>query len=113
MAYYTNKITPSGVTKEEITGKELETLEAEIADWNSKANDRKLEVIKQLRLDRLQSTDYMANSDVTMPDYIKTWRQSLRDIPANHTDEDAYDLLLERDSSTKLLKHTIWTQPTE
>ena len=40
MAYYTNKITPSGVTKEEITGKELETLEAEIADWNSKANDR-------------------------------------------------------------------------
>ena len=32
MAYYTNKITPSGVTKEEITGKELETLEAEGKD---------------------------------------------------------------------------------
>ena len=111
MAYYTNKITPSGVTKEEITGKELETLEAEIADWNSKANDRKLEVIKQLRLDRLQSTDYMANSDVTMPDYIKTWRQSLRDIPANN-DSSKYDGLLKRDDNGNLT-HTIWTQPTE
>lgn len=111
MAYYTNKITPSGVTKEEITGKELETLEAEIADWNSKANDRKLEVIKQLRLDRLQSTDYMANSDVTMPDYIKTWRQSLRDIPANN-DSSKYDDLLKRDDNGNLT-HTIWTQPTE
>ena len=111
MAYYTNKITPTGVTKEEITGKELETLEAEIADWNSKANDRKLEVIKQLRLDRLQSTDYMANSDVTMPDYIKTWRQSLRDIPANN-DSSKYDDLLKRDDNGNLT-HTIWTQPTE
>ena len=111
MAYYTNKITPSGVTKEEITGKELETLEAEIADWNSKANDRKLEVIKQLRLDRLQSTDYMANSDVTMPDYIKTWRQSLRDIPANN-DSSKYDDLLKRDDNGNLT-HTIWKQPTE
>ena len=111
MAYYTNKITPSGVTKEEITGKELETLEAEIADWNSKANDRKLEVIKQLRLDRLQSTDYMANSDVTMPDYIKTWRQSLRDIPANN-DSSKYDDLLKRDDNGNLT-HTIWTQPKE
>ena len=111
MAYYTNKITPSGVTKEEITGKELETLEAEIADWNSKANDRKLEVIKQLRLDGLQSTDYMANSDVTMPDYIKTWRQSLRDIPANN-DSSKYDDLLKRDDNGNLT-HTIWTQPTE
>ena len=111
MAYYTNKITPSGVTKEEITGKELETLEAEIADWNSKANDRKLEVIKQLRLDRLQSTDYMANSDVTMPDYIKTRRQSLRDIPANN-DSSKYDDLLKRDDNGNLT-HTIWTQPTE
>ena len=32
---------------------------------------------------KLNETDWMANSDVTMPDYIKTWRQSLRDIPMN------------------------------
>ena len=45
-----------------------------------------------------------------MPDNIKTWRQTLRDIPANHTDEDAYDLLLARDSD-KQLTHSVWTQP--
>ena len=53
----------------------------------------------------------MANSDVTMPDYIKTWRQSLRDIPTNHTDTNAYDLLLARDSDGNLT-NSIWTQPT-
>ena len=57
----------------------------------------------------------MANSDYTMPSYIKTWRQSLRDIPANFTSESDYDSLLEVEGTfpnTKL-KHTIWTQPTE
>ena len=53
----------------------------------------------------------MASSDYTMPSYIKTWRQLLRDIPTNHTDEDAYDLLLARDSNG-ILTHSIWTQPT-
>ena len=106
------KITINGITRD-MTADEQSAYDAKVADWNSKSAERKLAEIKELRLERLQSTDYMANVDYTMPDYIKTWRQSLRDIPANHTDEDAYDLLLERDSSTKLLKHTIWTQPTE
>ena len=53
----------------------------------------------------------MANSDYTMPSYIKTWRQTLRDIPANHTDENAYDLLLARNSDGELT-NSIWTQPT-
>ena len=56
-------------------------------------------------------TDYLSNSDVTMPSYIKTWRQTLRDLPANHTNENAYDLLLARDSDGKLT-HSVWTQPT-
>lgn len=106
------KITINGITRD-MTADEQSAYDAKVADWNSKSAERKLAEIKELRLERLQSTDYMANVDYTMPDYIKTWRQSLRDIPANHTDEDAYDLLLERDSSTKLLKHTIWKQPTE
>ena len=55
-------------------------------------------------------TDYLANSDVTMPYNIKTWRQSLRDIPANHTNENAYDLLLARDSDGKLT-HSMWSKP--
>jgi len=79
--------------------------------WSDKKADRKLAQIKQMRLQRLQSTDWMSASDVTMPDYIKTWRQTLRDLPANHTDENAYDLLLARDSDGKLT-HSVWTQPT-
>ena len=85
-----------------------------IADeWNAYANksdERKLTQIKEIRLEKLMETDYLSNSDVTMPSYIKTWRQTLRDLPANHTDEDAYNLLLARDSDGKLT-HSVWTQP--
>ena len=78
---------------------------------DAKVNERKLNQIKNIRNEKLQSTDWMANSDVTMPDYIKTWRQSLRDIPANN-DSSKYDDLLKRDDNGNLT-HTIWTQPTE
>ena len=53
----------------------------------------------------------MAVSDYTMPDYIKTWRQSLRDLPQDNTTESKYDELLEQDDNGKL-KHSIWKQPT-
>ena len=79
--------------------------------YADKAAERKLANVKQIRLVKLQETDWMSASDVTMPDYIKTWRQTLRDIPANHTDEDAYDLLLARNSDAELT-HSVWTQPT-
>ena len=78
---------------------------------DAKVNERKLNQIKNIRNEKLQSTDWMANSDVTMPDYMKTWRQSLRDIPANN-DSSKYDDLLKRDDNGNLT-HTIWTQPTE
>jgi len=83
-------------------------------DYNStaKVNARKLEQIKSIRLEKLQETDYMANSDYTMPDYIKTWRQTLRDLPQNNTTESQYDALLERNADGTL-KNSVWTQPTE
>jgi len=80
-------------------------------DWDSKSNERKLIRIKAIRLQKLQATDWMSLGDVTMPDYIKTWRQSLRDIPANF-DSSKYDDLLARDTNDDLT-HSIWTQPTE
>jgi len=82
----------------------------ETASWNAKSGERKLTRIKEIRLEKLQETDYLANSDVTMPDNIKTWRQTLRDIPANHTDENAYDLLLARNDAGELT-HSIWSKP--
>ena len=72
----------------------------------------KLQSIKEMRLIRLRETDYMANSDVTMPDYIKTWRQTLRDLPQNNTTESQYDTLLARDADGNLT-NSVWTQPTE
>ena len=71
----------------------------------------KLDRIKIIRLEKLIETDYLAYSDVTMPSYIKTWRQTLRDLPQNNTTEAKYDELLARDSDGKLT-HSVWTQPT-
>ena len=100
-----NTVTFVDLTDEQKTQQANET-----ASWNAKSGERKLTRIKEIRLEKLQETDYLANSDVTMPDNIKTWRQSLRDIPANHTNEDAYNLLLARDSDGKLT-HSIWSKP--
>lgn len=113
---FLNNVKTGVVERVEITGDELKELEAREAAWDSKAN--KLKEIKFNRLLKLQATDWYSNSDVTMPDYIKTWRQSLRDIPANFTTESQYDELLvvdtDKESSTfGQLTHSIWTQPTE
>jgi len=92
------------------TAEETAEIDAKEKAYTDNGANRKLTEIKQIRLKKLIETDYLANSDVTMPDNIKTWRQSLRDIPANHTDENAYDLLLARDSDGKLT-HSIWSKP--
>ena len=70
----------------------------------------KLNYIKELRLQRLIETDYLALSDNTMPDNIKTWRQSLRDLPQNNTTEEQYDALLATDSDGNLT-NSIWSKP--
>lgn len=79
-------------------------------NWTDESTTRKLAQIKSLRLEKLIETDYLANSDVTMPDNVKTWRQTLRDLPVNHTDEAAYDALLARDSDGNLT-HSVWSKP--
>jgi len=105
---HTHKLTSEGLV--ELTNQEIAEANARDKAWNDASATRKLVKIKEIRLQKLIETDYLANSDVTMPDNIKTWRQSLRDIPSNHTDEDAYDLLLARDSDKKLT-HSIWSKP--
>ena len=102
------KATKNG--KVEMTADEEASLRAEWKTWEDKSSERKLAQIKEIRLQKLIETDYLANSDVTMPDNVKTWRQTLRDIPANHTDEAAYDALLARDSDGNLT-HSVWSKP--
>ena len=94
----------------DMTTEEQAEYDARQTDWNSKSAERKLEKIKELRLERLIETDYLALSDNTMPDNIKTWRQSLRDLPQNNTTEEQYDALLARDDDGNLT-NSIWSKP--
>tara|TARA_R100001530_G_scaffold128270_1_gene97919 strand:- start:57 stop:395 length:339 start_codon:yes stop_codon:yes gene_type:complete len=98
------------------TAEEETQRDAEEKAWNDASADRKLTEIKKIRLQKLQETDYLANTDVVMADNVKTWRQSLRDLPANHTDENAYDLLLAREIDKSKdnygqLTHNVWSKP--
>jgi len=92
----------------------------EIADkWNAYGEHRntndaslKLKRIKKMRLKRLKDTDFYTLSDTeSIPSYITTWRQALRDLPQNFTTEIEYDELLARDENQNLT-HSIWAQPT-
>ena len=44
-----------------------------------------------------------------MSDEVKTWRQSLRDLPQDNTTEEQYDLLLARVDGN--LTNEIWSKP--
>ena len=55
---------------------ELERLEA-LVPWNK---------LREERNQLLTETDYLALNDVTMSDEMKTYRQALRDLPANTSD---------------------------
>ena len=100
-----------------LNGVKVDLTEAEIAEYNAIQKEwaddktkRQLAEIRQLRLERLRQTDYLANSDVVMPENIKTWRQSLRDLPQDNTTEEQYDLILARDINGNLT-NAIWSKP--
>tara|TARA_Y100001951_G_scaffold63268_1_gene50636 strand:- start:251 stop:571 length:321 start_codon:yes stop_codon:yes gene_type:complete len=96
-------------TRVQFTAEEETARDAEEQIWADASADRKLKEIKRIRLQKLKETDYLSNSDITMPDNIKTWRQSLRDIPQNNTTEEQYDLLLVIVDG--ILTHAIWSKP--
>ena len=94
----------------DLSADEIAKIEAERKEWNDASATRKLARIKKIRLQKLSETDYLAMSDNTMPDNIKTWRQSLRDLPQNNTTEAEYDALLARDDDGNLT-NSIWSKP--
>jgi len=98
--------TPNGNIQ--FTAEEEAQRDAEEQVWQNESADRKLAEIKALRLERLQETDWMANSDLTMSDAWKTKRQAWRDIPQNNSTETEYDALLNRDADGNLT-NTIWS----
>jgi len=77
---YTHKI-KNGV-KVELTADEIAVLENRDAEWESKALDRALADLRAKRNRLLAETDYLALSDNTLSDDMKTYRKDLRDLPA-------------------------------
>ena len=54
--------------------------------WDAKIAAQPLADLRGERNDKLSETDWMANSDVTMSEAWKNYRQELRDLPANTSD---------------------------
>ena len=98
----------NSITKENIirdtTSEELESVKS-----TESSSDKKLREIRFQRNLKLSQTDYFAMSDNTMSEEMKTYRQSMRDIPQDYS-EDKYDELLARDSDGNLT-HSVWSKP--
>tara|TARA_R100000152_G_C6749099_1_gene172749 strand:+ start:508 stop:831 length:324 start_codon:yes stop_codon:yes gene_type:complete len=80
-----------------VNGKEFPLTDAEekaLLDRKAKseANESNLclESIRRERNKRLQETDYFALNDVTLTDSMKSYRATLRDLPANISDSVAF-----------------------
>ena len=71
-----------GNNRIELTSDELTELNARETAWSNGALDRALNKLREERNQLLVETDWMANSDVTMSDDWKTYRQALRDLPS-------------------------------
>ena len=68
-----------------LTAEEETKRDAEEKAWADARPAREMEMIREHRNGLLSATDWTANSDVTMSDAMKTYRQMLRDIPASNT----------------------------
>ena len=107
MAKYKHNI--NGV-EVDFTAEEEAIKDAEAKAWNDASATRKLAQIKEIRLEKLIETDYLAMSDNVLSDDMKNFRKKMRDIPQDFTTESKYDLLLARDSDGQLT-HSIWSKP--
>ena len=68
-----------------LTAEEETARDAEEKEWADGRPAREMEMIRNHRDNLLAATDWTANSDVTMSADMKTYRQMLRDVPANNT----------------------------
>ncbi len=87
----------SDYTHKTVNGERVELTEAEIDEfvardeaWEKGAADRAWSSIRQERDSRLAKTDYLALSDATLADNMKTYRQALRDVPKDNADPVAF-----------------------
>ena len=67
----------------DMTSQELAQRELDMQQYENEKVDLKLEQLRIIRNAFLAETDFYANSDVTMSDEMRTYRQALRDITNN------------------------------
>ena len=77
-----NKVIP-------MTDEEQAVRDAEEKVWADEAPARRMAELRSQRDALLVETDYMGNSDVTMSDAWKTYRQALRDITSQTPSDNA------------------------
>ena len=75
----------------QFTAEEETARDAEEKAWADGALARAQANLRQERNRRLAETDFYGNSDVTMSDNMKTYRQNLRDLPAGKDTVDKCD----------------------
>ena len=80
----TNKTTVVNYTDEE-----QDIYDAKVTAWTNAAPARRMVDLRQKRDELLAETDWMGNSDLTMSDSWKTYRQALRDITDTTPSDDA------------------------
>ena len=92
---------PDGVSRlVELTDDEQAAKDAEVKAWADGANARRWAGFRRERNAKLAETDWMANSDVTLASNWKTYRQSLRDLPASAKPKLSSDGSLDMSSVT-------------
>ena len=70
----------------EFTDSEKAEIDAAEIAWDDAAPDRAWKSMREQRDRKLAQSDWMANSDVTMSNEWKTYRQELRDLPSKYND---------------------------
>ena len=56
------------------------------SEWEAAANDRAFAALREKRDQLLNDTDWWASSDLSISEDQTSYRQTLRDLPANTTD---------------------------
>lgn len=64
----------------DLTVEEENLLNQRLEQHNANALNRSLNILREKRNNLLIETDWLANSDVTMSEAMRTYRQELRDI---------------------------------
>ena len=102
-----SKVAQDGIIRD-ATAEEQAIIDARNKAWEDDATNRKLVLIKETRLKKLEETDWWVLRG-NMTTAQSNYRQALRDITSTYNESD-YDLLLNRDEYGEIT-HTVWSKP--